>query len=70
MLNIAEGSTRMSDSDQRRFYVMARSSLNEVNALFDHLEDINPDDLETLNAYRDQAIILSKMLLRLIRTLE
>ena len=69
-LNIAEGSGRMTDPDQRRFYVIARSSLTEVNAILDHLEDVYPRAYETVEPLRPRILKLSRMLLGLIRSLE
>jgi four helix bundle protein len=38
-LNIAEGSGRFSQKDRRNFFVVARSSVFEVAAIFDILKD-------------------------------
>jgi four helix bundle protein len=66
MLNIAEGSTRFTGPDQRHFFVIARSSLNEVSAIIDHLEDVFPDLQEQLKGFNESAESLSKQLFRLI----
>ncbi|MFN8776562.1 MAG: four helix bundle protein [Flavobacteriales bacterium] len=70
MLNIAEGSTRRSDPDQRRFYIIARSSLNEVGALLDYLEDVYPDCCQPLILLRSDVTNLSVKLARLIGSLK
>jgi four helix bundle protein len=67
MLNIAEGSSRFSSADQRHFYVIARSSLNEVSSILDHVQDVFPDSQEELNTFQEKAESLSKQLFRLIQ---
>ncbi|MFN8775791.1 MAG: four helix bundle protein [Flavobacteriales bacterium] len=66
MLNIAEGSTRFTGPDQRHFYIIARSSLNEVSAIIDYLEDVFPELQEQLESFDKSAESLSKQLFRLI----
>jgi len=50
-LNIAEGSSRKSDAERKRFYEIARGSIIEVDAALDIACDLNyciPDDLQPL----------------------
>src|SRR5579863_1881543 len=50
-LNIAEGSSRKSEAERKRFYEIARGSVIEVDAALDIACDLNyciPDDLQPL----------------------
>ncbi|MGZ3999199.1 MAG: four helix bundle protein [Mucilaginibacter sp.] len=50
-LNIAEGSSRKSDAERKRFYEIARGSVIEVDAALDIAYDLNyciPADLQSL----------------------
>ena len=50
-LNIAEGSSRKSDAERKRFYEIARGSIIEVDAALDIACDLNyctADDLKSL----------------------
>jgi four helix bundle protein len=50
-LNIAEGASRKSETERKRYYEVARGSLIEIDAALDiakslhYLEDFNMDDL-------------------------
>jgi four helix bundle protein len=39
VLNIAEGTGRLSKADKKKFYIIARSSIFECMAIFDVLKD-------------------------------
>lgn len=70
MLNIAEGSVRLSKADRRNFFVIVRGSTFECAAVFDFLDEtelINSDFHLDLNAKLEE---LSKMLFAMIRNLE
>ncbi len=69
LLNISEGTGRMTKPDKKRFYVMARSSVNEVVSLLQVLLDLG---LVTQAVYDDiyvQAEKISKMLLGMVRSM-
>jgi four helix bundle protein len=69
-LNIAEGSGRFSQKDRRNFFVIARSSVFEVAAIFDILKDssrIGQADFEKFYLEADE---LSRILFALIKKLE
>jgi four helix bundle protein len=70
MLNIAEGSAKLSSKDRRNFLVIARGSVFEcsslVNFLFDEKE-INEELKNHLEGVYEQ---ISKMLFVMIRNLE
>ena len=69
-LNIAEGSGRFSLKDRRNFFVIARSSVFEVAAIFDILKDsgrIGPVEFEKFYLEADE---LSRILFALIKKLE
>jgi four helix bundle protein len=69
-LNIAEGSARKTSKDQRRFYVIARSSATECQALLDAIEDLVPDSLDFVCKARPKYESISKMLFRLIEKMD
>jgi len=49
-LNIAEGSSRKSETERKRFYEIARGSLIEVDAALDIASDLNYASTENLQA--------------------
>jgi four helix bundle protein len=66
-LNLAEGSSRFSNADRRRFMIMARGSVFECVAVIDFLVD---NKLITQSAYDDffnRYEEISKMLYSLIK---
>ena len=69
MLNIAEGSGRLTKPDKRRFYVISRGSVFECVAIFDYLKDldmISEEQFQTLYKNLDE---LSRMLFSIIQKL-
>ena len=69
MLNIAEGSGRLSKRDKRNFYVIARGSTFECVAVFDYLKEIKSVDESLFWNYYRRLEEISKMLFALIRNL-
>jgi len=69
MLNIAEGSGRLSKRDKRNFYVIARGSTFECVAVFDYLKEIKSVDERLFWIYYRRLEEISKMLFALIRNL-
>lgn len=69
MLNIAEGSAKFSKKDRRKFYVIARGSVFECNALVTFLAEENEitatQKVELLSAYD----MMSRMLYTMINNL-
>jgi four helix bundle protein len=69
MLNIAEGSGRISMADKKHFYVMARASLYETSALIDFLQSANILDKEKAESWETRLTEISKILYALIQKL-
>jgi len=69
LLNISEGTGRMTKPDKRRFYVMARSSLNEVISILQVMLDLQILDKETYDDIYWRGEKISKMLLGMIRSM-
>jgi four helix bundle protein len=69
-LNIAEGSGRFSQKDRRNFFVVARSSVFEVAAIFDILSDASQIGREEFEKFYQEADELSRIMLSLIKKLE
>lgn len=65
-LNIAEGSSRKSEQERKRFYEIARGSIIEIDAAFDiavELQYVDQKDLEELGRYLVRCFtMLSKMI--------
>ena len=69
MLNIAEGSSRFSKPDRKRFYVIPRGSAFECAAVFDFLHEeviLTSDQFKQFYAKAEE---LSRMLFTMIRNL-
>ena len=49
-LNLAEGSTRKSPNERRRFYEIARGSVVEIDAALETAVDLNYYKIDQLNA--------------------
>lgn len=67
LLNLAEGTGRLSITDKRHFYVVSRSSLYEVVAILKLLQGQNLIPITVFNGLYDEAEQISKMLLAMIR---
>ena len=70
MLNIAEGSSRFSYKDRRRFMVISRGSVFECVAILEYLhesEELNSEEFNNFYMLLDE---ISRMLFALIRKLE
>ena len=70
MLNIAEGSGRVTNKDRRSFMISARGSTFECVAILDFLysqNDISPDFHEEIKSGYEE---ISKMLYAMIKNLE
>ena len=69
VLNIAEGSGRMSPNDRRHFFTMARASIFECVAIFDIMLLENQIDSHQHEKKMEVSIELSKMLFAMVRNL-
>jgi|SRR5690606_27652524 four helix bundle protein len=69
LLNLAEGSSRRSDAEKRRFYEVSRSSIVEIDACLDLAVDLNylnREDLKSIGVSVARTFqMLSKMINRL-----
>jgi len=70
VLNIAEGSGRVSKPDRSNFYVIARGSTFECVAIFDFLHEEQHLDNQSYTYYYTMAEELSKMLYTMIKNLK
>jgi len=70
MLNIAEGTSRVTNPSRRNFFVIARGSAFECVAIFDFLKDQQSiSEKQHIEFYKD-CEELSKMLFQMMRNLE
>jgi len=69
MLNIAEGTGRVSKKDRRHFYVISRGSVFECVAVLDFLKDEKTITAAQYSNFYKQAEELSKMLFSMIKQL-
>lgn len=69
ILNIAEGSSRFSNKDRRRFMIISRGSVFECAALLDYLHDCNKIDRKDYDNLIPLLEELSKMLYGIIKRL-
>ncbi|HKK67324.1 MAG TPA: four helix bundle protein, partial [Bacteroidales bacterium] len=67
LLNLAEGSSRFSSADRRRFMVMARGSAFECVAVLDFLREVECIDVRVYNDLLGRYEEISKMLYSLIK---
>ena len=70
MLNIAEGSAKLSNKDRRNFYVTARGSTFECAALVTFLRDENEITNEMFEDVNKEYDSLSRMLFAMIKNLD
>ena len=70
MLNIAEGSSRFSYKDRRRFMVISRGSAFECVAILEYLHESEELISEEFNKFYKLLDEISRMLFALIRKLE
>lgn len=68
-LNIAEGSSRYTNADKRRFFVIARGSAFETSALISILEELNQMDTQTATHFKKRYETISVILYTLINNL-
>ncbi len=69
-LNIAEGSGRFSQKDRRNFFVIGRSSVFEVAAIFDTLKDSSRIGQADFEKFYLEAVELSRILFVMIKKLD
>ena len=69
LLNISEGTGRMTKPDKKRFYVMARSSVNEVVSILQVMMDTGDLKGSVYDDIYQRAEKISKMLLGMIRSM-
>jgi len=67
-LNIAEGSSRKSDTERKRFYEIARGSLIEVDAALDVASDLNYCAIEKIQPLGESIVKCFKYLSALINS--
>ncbi len=70
VINIAEGSGRFTNKDKRYFFIISRSSAYECVSIFDILLTEQIISQETYNKFYSKFESTSKMLFRLIKSLE
>jgi four helix bundle protein len=68
MLNLAEGTGRMSNSDKKHFLTMARGSVFESVAILEAVNDLGYIDEALFREYYESYEQISKMLLGMIRS--
>jgi four helix bundle protein len=68
VLNIAEGSGRLSKADKRHFYTISRGSVYEIVSLLEIIYDEDHIERVKYEYFKAQYETISKMLLGLIRS--
>lgn len=69
VLNIAEGSGRLTKLDRRKFFVISRGSVFECVAIIDILRDSNSINKDTFDSFLKKADELSRILYAMIKNL-
>jgi four helix bundle protein len=69
MLNIAEGTSRFSNKDRKNFFVVARGSSFECEAILEYLVETKEIDQSTFTDYENKLDEISRMLFGLIKNL-
>lgn len=69
MLNLAEGTGRMSSRDKKQFYIRSRASVNECVAILQILLDLRLIDKVRYNGLYEGYERISKMMLGMIRNI-
>ena len=69
MLNIAEGSGRLTNRDKRNFYVISRGSAFECVAILDYLHDTSEVESGQFQSFYKSLEEISKMLYAMIKGL-
>ena len=69
MLNIAEGTSRFSNKDRKNFFVIARGSAFECEAIIEYLVETKEIDQSTNADYEKKLEEISRMLFGLIKKL-
>ena len=70
LLNLSEGTGRMSDADKKQFYIRARSSVFECVSILQTLLDLSKIEKELYEHLYNEYEGISKMLLGMIRSLK
>ena len=65
ILNIAEGNSRRTILDRKRFFSISRASAAEVSAVMDIADALNLIDKSTYNDMQDKLLQIVKMLYKL-----
>lgn len=66
VLNIAEGASRKSEKERKRFYEIARGSITEIDAALDVVVDLKYVNHDDLNNIKDPMLRSFQMLSKLI----
>ena len=69
LLNIAEGTGKLSKQDRKNFYVIARGSVFECASILEILNDENIITFQDLNAMQSELEEVSRLLSGLIKSL-
>ena len=70
LLNLSEGTGRMTNADKKRFYVSARASIFETTAIIQVLKDLHMIEDNLYQELYDNYEKISRMLLGMIRSQE
>jgi len=70
MLNLSEGTGRMSAQDKKQFYIRARASVFESVSILQVLSDTDMIDEKLYRSLYDEYEQISKMILAMIRSLK